>query len=746
MKKRSSLKFTAVAGFAIAVILCTSVVAAFGQTREQSKPRITLDEFFNYVSYTGLQLAPDGKALLIGTRRADWGHDRFRKDIWLWREGISTPLLLTTSGSDTNARWSPDGKWIAFLSERPTEQAPEPGPQPVPNETRPAAPPNPKPQGHDDDEQPVAKTITQLYLIPAFGGEAFPVTRGIEAVHEFAWSPDSQYLYFATRTPWSKAKRDAYQKEWKDVVRYRESERGDAIARIGIADAVARQAAIGSSESKPPAKVETETAETPGAEVVTTTPYKVGELVASPDGKNLAFTTDSTSGRVEDVSDYEIYLAAAAGGAARRLTNNEASESDLRWTPDSRHILFSVGSGSVEGHYEHVQNRIYSVDVSDGKVQRWAGAFGGNIEYWELTPDGSVISAARLGTNVAMYTESSAAAEFRAVPSWKGTYKRVATAAHTRRVAVVFSALDRPGEVYIAESLEELSSAKPVTTFNKLFTERELPQGRPYTWKADDGRQIEGMLLYPPGKFEAKHLPMFLLIHGGPEDADGNEFGADWYDWGILAATKGYLVFRPNYRGSTGYGDQFMREIVPHIVSRPGKDILEGVDALVRDGIADPNRLTIGGYSYGGYMTNWLITQTTRFKAAVTGAGAIEHAANWGNDDLTFDDAWYLGGTPWENEKIYNEEAALWQINKVRTPTHMVAGADDIRVAVAEDYLLERALHTLGVPSTLLVFPGEGHSLAKNPWHGKIKVREELKWLEKYGGSTEEGEASKGME
>jgi dipeptidyl aminopeptidase/acylaminoacyl peptidase len=199
-----------------------------------------------------------------------------------------------------------------------------------------------------------------------------------------------------------------------------------------------------------------------------------------------------------------------------------------------------------------------------------------------------------------------------------------------------------------------------------------------------------------------------------------------------LAASDGWLVFRPNYRGSTGYGDKFMREIVPHLVSRPGIDILDGVDALIKDGIADGNRVTIGGYSYGGYMTNWLITQRN-FKAAVTGAGAVEHAANWGNDDLTFDDAWFLGGTPWEAEKLYNEEAALWQINKVKTPTHMVAGGDDVRVSVLESYLLERALHTLGVPNSLLIFPGEGHGLRNNPWHGKIKVREELKWLQKYG-------------
>src|SRR5207244_1258996 len=198
---------------------------------------------------------------------------------------------------------------------------------------------------------------------------------------------------------------------------------------------------------------------------------------------------------------------------------------------------------------------------------------------------------------------------------------------------------------------------RPITAFNKLFAERDLPQGKPYKWKADDGTTVEGMLIYPPGKFETKNLPMFVLIHGGPADADGNHFEADWYQWDRLAATQGWLVFEPNYRGSAGYGD------------------------------------------------------------------------------TTFDDAYFLGGLPWVAQQRYHDEAAIYQINKVRTPTHIVGGANDIRVAVAEDYLLDHALHNLGVPSTLLIFPGEGHSLSKNPWHGKIKVREELKWLETYGGN-----------
>jgi dipeptidyl aminopeptidase/acylaminoacyl peptidase len=317
---------------------------------------------------------------------------------------------------------------------------------------------------------------------------------------------------------------------------------------------------------------------------------------------------------------------------------------------------------------------------------------------------------------------------------WAGRYENPASALKSSRLAFVYSAFERPTEVYVADGPDQVTQARPITAFNRLFADRDLPKGKPYRWTSVDGTPVEGWLVYPPGKFEAKNLPMFVLIHGGPQDADGNHFEADWYQWDRLAATQGWLVFEPNYRGSTGYGDKFALQIVPQIVSLPGKDILTGVDALVKDGIANPDQLAIGGYSYGGYMTNWLITQTTRFKAAVTGAGAVEHIANWGNDDTGFDDVYFLGGHPWEVPDRYRSEGAIFQINKVRTPTHMVGGSDDIRVAVLENYLLDRALHELNVPSNLLIFPGEGHSLSKNPWHGKIKVREELKWLSQYGG------------
>jgi dipeptidyl aminopeptidase/acylaminoacyl peptidase len=736
-------------------LLLTIVLGSALLAFAEGKPKLTLDEFFNSVDYPAISISPDGNSVAIVVERPDWDQNTFRTDLWLFRDSSNGGSLiqLTQSGHDSEPKWSPDGRWIAFVSGRKSSSGKD------------SASDDEKGRGKNKDKDDKAET-SQIYLISPTGGEAIQLTQSEEEVHTFSWSADSHTIYLATRSPWTKAQKDDYRKQWKDVVQYRTAERGDTIFALDLTLALANQAAAGTKEAS---DTEKESDATPGARAIATSPLRVESLATSPDGTKLAFVTNAINQRQEKIEDAEIYAidspsvgavdSPAQAGAnkptsqPRQLTHNQAYEQNLHWANDNRHIFFTVEDGDVTGPYRDLQTHLYWVDSvkpdsekpdpekpgtekpggETNTAEQWSKDFIGMTEHYAVAAD-TVLTSARVGTEVPMYSAAEPHQSLHKLNTWEGTYDKPSATTHSPRIAFIYSSLQKPAEVYLAEAPDKLNHARPITSFNKLFTERDLPQGKPYRWKADDGTTIEGMLIYPPGKFEAKHLPMFTFIHGGPDDADGNHFEADWYQWGQLAATNGWLVFEPNYRGSTGYGDKFLMQIVPALFSRPGKDILEGVDALVKDGIADADHLTIGGYSYGGYLTNWLITQTTRFKAAVSGAGGVENVAAWGNDDTTFDDAYFLGGRPWEAPQRYHDEAAIFQIDKVRTPTHIVAGADDFRVPALEQYLLEHALYSLGVPNKLLIFPGEGHDLGKNPWHGKIKVREELNWLQKYGG------------
>lgn len=676
------------------------------------KPPLTLDDFFNSVEIRSVQISPDGHEVVIETVRPDWAGNRFRDNLWLYREaGGGSLVQITQSGHDGAPQWSPDGRSIAFLSDREAAAAES------------------KTADHGEKEG-VENAVPQVYVISADGGEAFPVSFSDEEVHAFAWSADSRWIYFATRDHWTKKQKDTYQKEWNDVVQFRESERGDTVFGVEVASALPHSMRSANQLEGPPEPKK-----------ISASPYRVDQVAGSPDGHLLALTTSSRSGRVESTEPHGIYVVDLPDGGAARLVLHTLGPVDLwaaasdAWSFDSQQIFFSYNFGTPEGPFAFAQDRLYAVSVTGGKSTRWASGFGGNVEGFTVAHDGNLIFGARLGTEVKTYVAPASRPELIKQTGWAGTYEHFSAARSSPHMAFVFSSLQQPPEVFLADGPDKLEQAHPLTAFNKLFTARELPRGKPYHWKSGDGVDVEGMLIYPPGKFEAKHLPMLTLIHGGPLLADGDHFEADWYQWSALAATQGWLVFEPNYRGSGGYGDAFTMGIVPDN-SRSGKDVLQGVEALVEDDIADPDRLTIGGYSFGGYVTNWLLTQTARFKAAVTGAGEVEFVVGWGAKKFPLLVAFNLGGVPWETEKNYNTQAPIWQIGKVTTPTHNVAGAEDITVYVGEDYLLEQALTTRGVPNSLLIFPGEGHLLDRNPWHGKIKVREELKWLEKYGGKS----------
>src|ERR1700726_1349811 len=262
----------------LSLLIFLTAAFAFAQ-----KPKLTLDEFFNSVSFPSVEISPDGNSVAIVAERADWDQQIFRKDLWLYRDdGKGSSLIqLTQSGHDVDPKWSPDNRWIAFLSERKS----------------------PADKGGDSDDSSKDEGVSRLYLISPDGGEAFPVTQGDEEVHSFSWSADSHTLYFATRNPWTKAQKDDYKKEWKDVVQYRASERGDTIFALDVAAAIA-------SHTAAPAKIETDADKesdlTPGARLIATSSLRVDDLTTSPDGTKLAFLSSAINQRQEKFEDYEI--------------------------------------------------------------------------------------------------------------------------------------------------------------------------------------------------------------------------------------------------------------------------------------------------------------------------------------------------------------------------------------------------------------------------------------------------------
>src|SRR6202158_4523883 len=303
-------------------VISAGIVAHSTLAHAQSaKPKLTLEEFFNSVSFPSVKVSPDGNSVVVEAERADWEQQIFRKELWLYRTAASGGSLvqLTQSGHDRSPQWSPDGQWIAFLSERKVADAKD---------------------GDAGDAKEKEKDVAQLLLISPSGGEAFAITAGENEVHAFAWSRDSKAIVFATRQPWTKQQNDDHKKDWKDVIRYRGDERGDAIFRLTLDEALARHAALGSKQLR---EAEKDSGATPGAVAIARTPLRVDQISISHDGQRLAFVTSSVSERQEKVEDIELYLVnltnnnvanSAAEATPIRLTHNEAVELNLEWALD----------------------------------------------------------------------------------------------------------------------------------------------------------------------------------------------------------------------------------------------------------------------------------------------------------------------------------------------------------------------------------------------------------------------------
>ncbi|HLK69004.1 MAG TPA: S9 family peptidase [Bryobacteraceae bacterium] len=546
------------------------------------------------------------------------------------------------------------------------------------------------------------EAVAQVFLLSTSGGEAQQLTTHPTAVQNIQWSPDGGTIYFRAADAKSEEQK-AKEKLKDDVFMYDENYEQQHLWNVKVA---------GKAEHR-----------------ITQGDYSVLAYSISEDGKKIAMHRAPTP-QIEDTDQGEVWVMDASGSNAKQITHNRVPESDAELSPDGSQVLFL---SQANPKFETYFNRKLFVTSS-----------GGGSEFRVLMPDLPYeidkASWSKDGKSIYFLANMGVHAELFKVPVQGGKPEQLTNGKHAiagwtmsgPSNAHVFTSQEMmsPGEVWI---MEGASPRKVTAVYERLVREYKLPRQEKVEWKGADGVTVEGLLYYPLDYQEGKRYPLAVQTHGGPQASDKFGWGGTQNYVAVLAA-KGYAVLQPNYRGSTGYGDDFLRDMVGHYFQNAHLDVLAGVDYLIKAGIADPDHMVKMGWSGGGHMTNKIITVTDRFKAASAGAGAADWVSMYAQSDVrTYRTPWF-GGTPWQKDApidVFWNNSPLKDVWNVKTPTIFLVGQNDVRVPQPQSVEMYRALKSNGVPTHLYVAPREPHGWAELR-HVLFKMNVELDWFEKY--------------
>ena len=447
----------------------------------------------------------------------------------------------------------------------------------------------------------------------------------------------------------------------------------------------------------------------------------------SPDGTAVAFTSEP-SPRWPDFMQREVFVMPLTGGSPRVMTSNAVAESMLRWSPDGTRLSWLAATdGNVLGVGPQ---RVHVVPAAGGAARVLAPAFDGYIEQYEWAADGkTLVIAAGVGVARRIYRLPLGDGPLEPITEGDGAFGPFAMSKQGR-IAYLHQTPDRPGDLWIKTDARD--APRRLTDLNPQAQEWALGKVETIRWKSD-GLEIEGLVVYPLDYQPGKRYPLILQIHGGPESAHTRSFMADWGNDPHVYAAAGYVTFLPNFRSSSNYGARFAQGAGANSAAAEDGvfgDLMTGLDALIEKGVADPARLAIKGWSYGGYMTSWVIGHSQRFKVAAYGAGDTNLVSYYGTASINpgFD---ILNEAPYDNFAKWIERSPLMSVAKVKTPCLIFQGEKDTIVPLGQSLEFHKALKHFGVPTRLVVYPGEAHGLSE-PSYMRDKMQREFEWFEKY--------------
>lgn len=649
MKSRSFAKVCA-----IFLLTSSALIAAPLPPADSGSATLTPEQALNMRRIADLHFSPDGSRLAFTVTEPPKG-TTIATHVWIMDVASKQVHQYTYSDkSDESPRWSPDGKFLAFLSNR------------------------------DGDRQ--------IYLLSSEGGDAYSITEGKRSIASFSWSPDGKQIAFIAPDEPS----EAQQKKEKD--------KDDAIVvdkdshhnRVWILDVATKK-----------------------ARAITGEQWQVREAEWISAGDRLVISATDTP--ASDDNTNRIFSLDAASGQMTLLVAPKGPFGDIRVSPDGKQ--FAYLGARVDGPEPHdIYVHSTSAQAADPSRNLTAESIDRSMNGVEWRPDSSAVAAvAETGFKTTLYFISS---DGHANPVAHATPNpRNFAISPSGMLAFVGGSATEVPEIYLADTG---GTAERVTHLNSSWDSVRLAKPEFFHYKSFDGLPIEGELLKPLNYDGHSRVPTVILVHGGPTGAWSDSIDS----WGQLLVTHGFAVAYFNIRGSTGYGEKFVEMNRADWGGADFKDVMAGVDYLISQGIADPNKLGIGGWSYGGYMSEWAITQTNRFKAAVSGAGMVDLIAEFDTEAGPSYDKWFWG-LPYDHPEGFLKHSPFMYLKNAHTPILILQGIADTTDPLGESTGLYRGLKFYGAPAELVEYPREFHGFHEEK-HMLDRLNRIVAWYQQY--------------